>query len=76
MFYYSIANLRPELRSLHRCIRLIAVVTSPLLHTYGFGKVLEPFIKDVNKLCTVSKAVCILRFIFTCTYIGWCCGEM
>lgn len=50
MFYYTIANLRPELRSTHRCIRLIAVVTSPLLQKYGFGKILKPFISDVNKL--------------------------
>ena len=50
MFYYSVANLQPELRSIHRCIRLIIVITSPLLHKYGFGNILKPFIKDVNKL--------------------------
>lgn len=57
VFYYTIANLRPELRSTHRCIHLIAVVTAPLLKKYGFDKVLEPFISDVNKLCRVSVCV-------------------
>ena len=54
IFYYTIANLRPALRSTHRCIQLLAVVTSSLLHKYGFEDVLRPFIDDINKLYTVS----------------------
>ena len=57
LFYYIIANLRPELRSTQRCIQLISVVTSPVLNKYGFGEILKPFVKDVNKLCTVSSFV-------------------
>lgn len=56
VFYYTIANVQPELRSTHCCIRLIAVVTSPLLSKYGFDKVLKPFIDDINKLSRVSVA--------------------
>ena len=54
MFYYMIANLRPELRSTHRSIQLVACVTCPNLQKYGFEPVLEPFLKDVKKLAEVS----------------------
>ena len=53
MFYYMLGNLRPELRSTHRSIQLIACVTSPNLVKYGFDAVLDPFIQDVNKLANV-----------------------
>lgn len=55
MFYYTIANLPPALRSAHRCIQLIAVISCPLLVNYGFREVLKPFINDVKKLYTVSN---------------------
>ena len=44
MFYYTLGNLRPELRSTQRSIQLIACVTSPILEKYGFEAVLRPFI--------------------------------
>ncbi|XP_065901791.1 uncharacterized protein [Dysidea avara] len=50
LFYYTIANLRPELRSTHRSIQLVAVVKSSLLANYGFSEALKPFIDDVTKL--------------------------
>lgn len=55
MFYYTIGNLCPELRSTDRSIQLIACVECPTLLKYGFDEVLAPFIKDVNKLCSVRK---------------------
>ena len=55
MFYYILGNIRPELRSIHRAVQLIACVESPVISQYGFEEILNPFIKDVNKLCTVSK---------------------
>ena len=57
LFYYTIANLRPALRSTHRCIQLVAAITSPLLKQYGFDAVLKPFIDDVNQLYMVSRKV-------------------
>ena len=54
MFYYTLGNIRPELRSSHRCVQLIACVTSPILDKYGFEDVLRPFIDDVNTLSEVS----------------------
>ena len=57
MFYYTLGNLRPELRSTQRSIQLIACVTSQNLQKYGFEAVLEPFITDVNILATVSHTI-------------------
>ena len=50
LFYYTIGNLRPELRSTHRAIQLVACVTSPCLKRYGFESILKPFIEDVKTL--------------------------
>jgi len=56
IFYYTLANLNPALRSTHQCIQLIAVVTSSILHKHGFEITLRPFVDDVNKLYTVSTS--------------------
>ena len=53
LFYYTLGNLRPELRSTHRSIQLIACVTTSNLKKYGFKPVLQPFIKDINELSRV-----------------------
>ena len=50
MFYYTIGNIRPELRSTQRMTQLIACVTTPNIDKYGYGAILKPFIDDVNKL--------------------------
>ena len=57
MFYYTLGNLRPELRSLQRSIQLIACVTSQNLEKYGFEAVLEPFIPDVSILATARHTI-------------------
>ena len=58
MFYYMLGNLRPELRSTHRSIQLVACVTSSNLMNYGYAAVLDPFIKEVNKLANVLIQIC------------------
>ena len=67
MFYYTLGNLRPELRSTHRSIQLIACVTSPILEKYGFELVLKPFIEDINDLSVVwnmyTIAIILLLYI-------------
>lgn len=55
VFYYIIGNIKPILRSSLRNIQLIACVTVPVLQKYGFRKILQPFIEDVNKLSKVSN---------------------
>ena len=67
MFYYMLGNLRPELRSSHQSIQLIACVTSQNLQKYGFAAVLAPFVRDVNMLASVRKAIhfaCIKPLVF------------
>ena len=66
MFYYTLGNLRPELRSTQRSIQLIACVTSPLLVKYGFESILKPFINDVNILATVSHRSILCFWSKTC----------
>ena len=60
LLYFTIGNISPKLRSSLRCIQLIACVTTPLLDQYGFRKVLQPFIDDVNRLAEV------------CIVLPWC----
>lgn len=50
LFYYTLGNLRPELRSTLRSIQLIACATYPNITKYGFPPILHPFIQDVNRL--------------------------
>ena len=54
LFYYTLGNLHPEFRSTLKSIQLIAAVTNKNLNEYGYGKVLELFIKDANKLAEVN----------------------
>ncbi len=77
MFYYVLGNIRPELRSTTRTIQLIACVESPILSKYGFTKVLEPFVKDVNTLSLVRnipirKSGFILYVLFLGGFFSGC----
>ena len=74
VFYYTIGNFRPELRSTHCCIQLIAVVTHPLLKKYGFREILNPFVNDVKMLYEVQCIIFRLRCYLG--VLGWHhCGE-
>ena len=57
VFYYIIGNVRPELRSTQRAIQLVACVKSKYIKTYGFKRVLDPFIDDIKILLKVRKRV-------------------
>ena len=71
MFYYVLGNIRPQLQSTCRIVQLIACVECPTLGKYGFEKVLEPFIEDVNTLCDVC-AMCILSGTCFNLYHNYC----
>lgn len=62
LFYYTLGNIQPKLRSTLKTIQLICVVTYPLLKEYGFECVLQPFINDMNQLRKVIV-------VFPCTYV-------
>jgi len=57
LFYYTLGNIRPHLRSTLRAIQLIACVTCDNIKKYGFEKILQPFIDDVNTLSEVSLSI-------------------
>ena len=50
MFYYTLGNLNPKLRSRHCAVRLLAIVNAKLVCKYGYSAVLKPIIEDLKKL--------------------------
>ena len=56
MLYYTLGNLRPELRSTHRAIQLAICVPCPLIDKHGFQPILKPFIDDANVLSRVNNS--------------------
>lgn len=72
MFYYTLGNLRPELRSTHKVVQLIVCVSCPILGKYGFESILKPFIKDINILAKVITALILIYCIHSnLLYLGW-----
>ena len=65
-----LGNIHPKYRSSLKAIQLIAVITNPLLMEYGFEKVLEPFINDVNKLTEVCTYIAFVWKLLLVPYIG------
>ncbi|XP_074109082.1 uncharacterized protein LOC141533888 [Cotesia typhae] len=55
MFYWTLANIKPEVRSSLNIIQLYAIVrTEHLKQPNGVAKILQPFITDIVKLQTVG----------------------
>lgn len=50
-----LGNLHPKHRSSLNSIQLLALVKADLLNTYGMDKVLEPIVKDIQKLEKVTS---------------------
>ncbi|XP_028418281.1 uncharacterized protein LOC114543534 [Dendronephthya gigantea] len=50
MFYYTLGNLSPKIRSKRCAIRLLAIVKSNLVKKYGYNAILKPIISDIKKL--------------------------
>ena len=50
MFYYTLGNLNPKLRSRHCAVRLLAIVNAKLVRKYGYSAVLKPIIEDLKKI--------------------------
>ena len=70
MFYYTLGNLRPELRSTHSAIQLISCVTAPILKKYGFRQILKPFIEDVKVLHDVRLYIPANTYTVEALYKG------
>ena len=59
MFYYTITNIDPILRSRLHAIMLLAVANSEVINTYGIDEILKPFVEEVMELESVSL-ICII----------------
>ena len=57
MFYYTITNIDPKLRSRLHTIMLLAVVESQYITKYGIDTILEPFIEEMKALESVSVGI-------------------
>ena len=65
LFYYTLTNITPALRSTLRVIMLLAVVKTSHIDEYGIDVILEPFVEEMSKLeslrCVrVSTTIAIL----------------
>ena len=50
LFYYTLGNLHPKLRSTLDGINLLAIVKVSVIQTYGIDAILEPFVDAIRKL--------------------------
>ena len=50
IFYYTLGNLRPHLRSSLKSVQLVCIVKVKYIQKYGINSVLEPFMNDVHLL--------------------------
>ncbi len=58
IFYYTLGNIRPRLRSSLKSIHLVCVVKTKLIQKYGINAVLEPFVNDLKLLERVNFMYC------------------
>lgn len=63
LFYYTLGNIHPRLRSGLQTIQLLTVVKTTHITTYGIDTILEPFMEDIKKL----EKVCILH-VYVCIH--------
>ena len=54
-FYFNLGNLRPQFRSVINMIQLVALCPVPHINTYGMNKTLQPFMRDISLLESVSS---------------------
>jgi len=50
MFYWTLANIYPEVRSTLKIVNLLSIVKHSILKKCGVGKILETFITDIKVL--------------------------
>ena len=50
MFYYTLGNLNPKVRSKHCAVRLLGIANSKVVKRYGHNAILKPVIEDLQKL--------------------------
>ena len=58
-FYFNLGNLCPQYRSVINMIQLVALCPVPYINTYGMNKILQPFMRDISLLESVSKTLVV-----------------
>ena len=64
VFFYTLANLSPQLRSSLKMIHLVTVAKSVDVSAYGIDEILKPFMNDILKLEKVCVSVVVQTFIY------------
>ena len=47
---FSLGNVHPKFRSSLKAMYLVAIATVPIIEQYGIDRILQPFVRDINKL--------------------------
>ena len=53
-FYFILGNLSPQYRSVINMVQLVALCKTSLISTYGINRILQPFMRDLSILESVS----------------------
>ena len=56
LFYFTLKNIEPALRSRLQGIWLLAIVRTKYISDYGINTILEPIIRELKMLESVSLA--------------------
>lgn len=65
LFYYTLGNVEPRLRSQLSAIHLVAVVRTNYIDAYGVDEILRPFVEDIKKLESVSCYYMLSRIVLS-----------
>ena len=75
MFYYSLGNLNPKLRSKRCAVRLLAIVNGKLVKKYGYNAVLKPILSDIKMLETGHPFNVLGEIKIVCGKVVSCAGD-
>ena len=59
MFYYTLANFNPKIRSRHCATRLLAIANAKVVKEYGYHAILQPINQEIKEIelgfsCTIN----------------------
>ena len=75
MFYYTLGNLNPKLRSKRCAVRLLAIVNGKLVKKYGYNAVLEPILSDIKILESGRPFNVLGEIKIVCGKVVSCAGD-
>ena len=56
---FSLGNIHPRFRSSLKSMYLVAVATTSVIDKYGIDRILQPFVRDINKLTESGLTITI-----------------